>query len=108
MPLLPFSEPHFFWAQYERKTSQTPGIFYCILYTCTALLVTFSSYVATLSKVVDRCHGNTQEEDPSDITLLFFSTHQIQHFQVLLVGPLSHQDLLGDEVGAVGGEEALK
>ncbi len=66
--------------------------------------------MAILSKVVDRCHGNiyTQEEDPSDITLLFSSTHQIQHFQVLLVGPLCHQDLLGDEVGAVGGEEALE
>ncbi len=31
------------------------------------------------------------------------STHQVDDLQVLLVSPLRHQDLLGDEVGPVGG-----
>jgi hypothetical protein len=30
--------------------------------------------------------------------------HQVENFEVLLVGSLRHEDLLGDEVGAVGGE----
>ena len=32
---------------------------------------------------------------------LFFPPHQIDYFQIFLVGPLRHQDFLGNEVGLV-------